>query len=237
MSLDKRKCDPELGARVRQHLIELGLETPLNNDQVPISGTVGEYRAYTVKEKIDIIERNVKEILETLGMDLTDDSLIDTPTRVAKMYVSEIFYGLDAETFPKCTAIENKFNSDEMIVERNVNVQSSCEHHLITIDGYATVAYIPNKKVLGLSKLNRIVEYFAKRPQVQERLTMQIHAALCFILETDNVAVLVDAQHFCVKSRGVQDVNSRTVTSRISGAFKDDASTKAEFMSIARLGS
>lgn len=235
MSLNKQKCDPELGAKIREHLSSIGLETPLKTDQVPVSGTVGEYRPYTNKEKIDLIEKNFSEIMQTLGLDLEDDSLMDTPKRVAKMYVTEVFYGLDYETFPKCTAIENKMKCDTMVVERGVSVQSNCEHHFVVIDGLATVAYIPSEKVLGLSKMNRIVEYFSKRPQVQERLTMQIHAALCYILETDNVAVMIDAQHYCVKSRGVEDSGSSTVTSTLTGAFKDDSTTRAEFMSIARM--
>lgn len=233
MSLNRTKCDPELGKKIREHLTELGIETPLDLNQTHISGTVGQYRELTHKEKIDKIESHVREILLTLGLDLKDDSLIDTPKRVAKMYVGELFYGLDDEAFPKCTAIENKMAVDEMVVETGINVQSNCEHHFVVISGSATVAYIPGAKILGLSKMNRIVEYFAKRPQVQERLTRQIHAAMCMILETDNVAVLVDAEHFCVKSRGVEDVNSSTITSKLSGAFKDDAATRAEFMTIA----
>jgi len=221
MSLNKHKCDPELGKKVRDHLISLGLETPMCSNGL------------SVKEKISTIERHFAEIMKTLELDLTDDSLQDTPKRVAKMYVSEIFYGLDYETFPKCTAIANKFEADEMIIEKNVNVMSSCEHHFITIDGLATVAYIPKKKVIGLSKMNRLVEYFSKRPQVQERLTAQIHAALCFILETDDVAVVIDAKHFCVAARGVEDTGSSTVTSKLSGAFKNDPATRQEFMSIA----
>jgi GTP cyclohydrolase I len=127
-------------------------------------------------------------------------------------------------------------NYDEMVVERNVNVQSNCEHHFVIIDGLATVAYVPNEKVLGLSKINRIVEYFAKRPQIQERLTEQVFHALCFILETDNVAVMIDAQHYCVKSRGVEDTGSSTVTTKLGGGFKTDAAARAEFLSIARMG-
>ena len=171
--------------------------------------------------------------MTTLGLDLGDDSLIDTPKRVAKMYVSEVFYGLDYDTFPKCTAIHNKFQADEMIVERNVNVMSNCEHHFVTIDGYATIGYIPQNKVIGLSKMNRIVEYFSKRPQVQERLTAQIHAALSFILGTPDVAVVLDAKHYCVASRGIEDTGSFTSTSKLSGAFKEDPATRAEFMAIA----
>lgn len=222
MSLDTRKCDPVLGQEVRNHLISLGLETPIVSDNK------------TSKQKIDIIERNFANIMETLGLDLEDDSLVDSPVRVGKMYVSETCYGLDVNAFPKCTIIDNKFKHDEMVVEEKINVMSLCEHHFVTIHGTATVGYIPKDHVLGLSKMNRIVEYFSKRPQVQERLTNQIHAALCYILKTDNVAVVIDAKHFCVASRGVEDVNSNTVTSKLGGAFKADPATRAEFMSLSR---
>lgn len=222
MSLDKRKTDPELGLRVRDYLIEQGVETPLLNKQD------------SVKDRIDTIELHFTHIMEALGLDLEDDSLIDTPKRVAKMYVSEIFYGLDTDTFPKVTVVENKFECDEMVVERGVTLNSSCEHHFLPILGFATVAYIPNKKVLGLSKLNRISEYFAKRPQVQERLTSQIFHTLCFLLETDNVAVMIDGAHTCVSTRGIEDTNSRTSTSKLGGVFKTDPSTRAEFMALSR---
>jgi GTP cyclohydrolase I len=220
MSYNKTKCDPELGQRVHQHLVKMGVETPTNENTIDR------------KEKIDIIERHMHQIMVTLGLDLTDDSLIETPKRVAKMYVNEIFWGLDYEAFPKCTTVDNKMKYDEMVVERNVNVQSNCEHHFVVIDGVATVAYIPNNKVLGLSKINRIVEYFSKRPQIQERLTEQVFHALQYILETDNVAVVVDAQHYCVKSRGVEDTGSSTVTSKLGGVFKTDPSVRNEFMNI-----
>jgi len=168
--------------------------------------------------------------METLGLDLTDDSLEETPKRVAKMYTNEIFWGLDYEAFPKCTTVDNKMKYDEMVIERNVNVQSNCEHHFVVIDGVATVGYIPNEKVLGLSKINRIVEYFSKRPQIQERLTEQIYFALQYILDTDNIGVVIHAQHYCVKSRGVEDTGSSTVTSKLGGGFKTDPSVRAEFM-------
>lgn len=222
MSLDKRKTNADLGKEVHDHLVEMGVETP------QIEQTL------SVQQRIDVIEKHFSKIMETLGLDLEDDSLVDTPKRVAKMYVSEIFYGLDYDTFPKVTCVENKFKTDEMVVEKNVNVMSSCEHHFITIDGLATVGYIPKDKVIGLSKINRIVEYFAKRPQVQERLTGQIYHALQYLLGTDDVAVVIDAKHFCVAARGVEDTGSSTVTSKLGGAFKDDPSTRAEFMSIAR---
>ena len=150
------------------------------------------------------------------------------------MYHHEIFWGLDYEAFPKCTTVNNKMKYDEMVIEKNINVQSNCEHHFVIIDGKATIAYIPKEKVLGLSKMNRIVEYFSKRPQIQERLTEQIYYALQYILETDNIAVLINAEHFCVKSRGVEDVGSSTITSKLGGCFKSDSSVRAEFMGIVR---
>ena len=224
MSYNKTKTDPELGQQVHEHLVKMGVETPIKK------------RNLDRKDQIDIIEGNFAEIMRALGLDLTDDSLMDTPKRVAKMYVNEIFWGLDYDAFPKCTTVDNKMKYNEMVVERNVNVQSNCEHHFVIIDGLATVAYVPKDKVLGLSKINRIVEYFSKRPQIQERLTEQVFHALQYILETEDVAVLIDAQHYCVKSRGVEDTGSSTVTVRLGGGFKSDPAARAEFLSIARMG-
>ena len=147
------------------------------------------------KEKIDKIEDNFNQILDTLGLDRRDDSLLDTPKRIAKMYVNEIFWGLDYEAFPKATVVENKMKYNEMVIVKNISVQSNCEHHFVVIDGLACVAYVPKEKVLGLSKINRIVEYFAKRPQIQERLTEQVYHALSFILETEDVAVMLSLIH------------------------------------------
>ena len=192
MSYNKTKCDPELGQRVHQHLVKMGVETPTSENTIDR------------KEKIDIIERHMHQIMVTLGLDLNDDSLIETPKRVAKMYVNEIFWGLDYEAFPKCTTVDNKMKYDEMVVERNVNVQSNCEHHFVVIDGVATVAYIPKNRVLGLSKINRIVEYFSKRPQIQERLTEQVFHALQYILETDNVAVFPEQIFKLVNDGSIQ---------------------------------
>jgi GTP cyclohydrolase I len=220
MSFNKTKTDSELGLAIHKHLVSLGVETPVTE------------KILTSSEKVNIIQDKFHDIMVTLGLDLTDDSLADTPKRVAKMFVNEIFWGLDYEAFPKCTTIENKMGYNEIVVERNVNVQSNCEHHFVVIDGVATVGYIPNKVVLGLSKINRVVEYFSKRPQVQERLTEQVFHALEFILGTDNIAVVIDAQHYCVKSRGVEDTGSTTITSKLGGAFKNDPTTRAEFMSI-----
>jgi GTP cyclohydrolase I len=181
-------------------------------------------------EKKDKIEYLFTEIMQTLGLDLSDDSLKETPHRVAKMYVDEIFYGLETVKFPKITIVENKFDYDHAVVEVNIVTNSTCEHHFVPIIGKTHIAYVPNKKVLGLSKLNRIVDYFAKRPQVQERLTLQIHQALINILETQDVAVVVDAMHACVKTRGIKDVTSMTRTSKLSGAFKEDTSHRLEFL-------
>ena len=224
MSYNKTKTDPELGQKVHEHLVKMGVETPLKD-----TGQIIDR-----KGKIEVIEVLFANIMRTLGLDLTDDSLVDTPKRVAKMYVNEIFWGLDYEAFPKCTAVDNKMKYNEMVCERNINVQSNCEHHFVVIDGLATVAYVPNQKVLGLSKINRIVEYFSKRPQIQERLTEQIFHTLQYILETEDVAVMIDAQHYCVKSRGVEDTGSSTVTSKLGGGFKTDPAARAEFYQLAR---
>lgn len=223
MSYNKQKTDPALGKAVHEHLVKCGVETP----------TIDNGLSRT--DKIEVIQKKFEDIMLALGLDLTDDSLADTPKRVAKMYVQEIFYGLDYEAFPKCTTVENKMAYDEMVVERNIIVMSNCEHHFVTIDGLATVAYVPNKKVLGLSKINRIVEYFAKRPQIQERLTEQVFHALRFILDTEHVAVTIDAKHYCVASRGVEDTGSRTTTTKLGGGFKTDPSARNEFLSAARM--
>jgi GTP cyclohydrolase I len=231
MSYNKTKTDPELGLKVHEHLVKMGVETPMIKP-----GNFGHdiVQKMDRKEKITAIEKSFTDIMTLLGLDLSDDSLAETPNRVAKMYVNEIFYGLDYEAFPKCTTVDNKMHYNEMVVERNINVQSNCEHHFVVIDGLATVAYVPKQKVLGLSKINRIVEYFSKRPQIQERLTEQIFHTLCYILETEDVAVMIDAKHYCVVSRGVEDTGSRTVTSRLGGGFKTDSAARAEFLSIAR---
>jgi GTP cyclohydrolase I len=222
MSYNKTKTDPVLGQQVHEYLVKMGVETPQVENK--LSRT----------DKIEIIKAKFTDIMKALGLNLSDDSLMETPTRVAKMYVNEVFWGLDYDAFPKCTTVENKMHYDEMVVERNIVVMSNCEHHFVQIDGLATVGYVPNQKVLGLSKINRIVEYFAKRPQIQERLTEQVFHALCYILETDNVAVMIDAKHYCVAARGVEDTGSSTVTCKLGGGFKTDPSARAEFLSIAR---
>mgnify|MGYP001368547798 CR=1 FL=1 len=222
MAFNKTKTDPELGLKIHEHLVKCGVETPVTDNRL------------TRTEKIELIKDQFTDIMKVLGLDLSDDSLMDTPNRVAKMYVNEIFWGLDYEAFPKCTAVENKMEYESMVVERNINVQSNCEHHFVVIDGLAAVAYVPKGKVLGLSKINRIVEYFAKRPQIQERLTEQIYHALSFILETEDVAVMIDGDHYCVKSRGVEDTGSSTITSRLGGGFKSDHKARAEFLALAK---
>jgi len=229
MALNRTKTNAVLGREISEHLVELGVETPLLATD-PIDG-IDDFKDNT---RIASITKDFTRIMETMGLDLSDDSLQDTPKRVAKMYINELFYGLRTENFPKITIVENKFSYDEMLVEKGINVMSVCEHHFVGIVGQATIGYIPNGNVIGLSKLNRIVDYFARRPQVQERLTAQIYHTLCYILKTENVAVVIDADHYCVKSRGIEDVGSSTVTSKIGGAFKDDISTRSEFMALAR---
>lgn len=190
---------------------------------------------HTTEEKIEIITRNFTEIMQVLGLDLANDSLKDTPKRIAKMYVNEIFSGLRPDFFPKMTVIDNEMQYDQMVLIQDIQVLSVCEHHFQTIDGYATVAYIPNQKVIGLSKINRVVQFFARRPQVQERLTKQIADCLQYVLGTDNVAVHVNAKHYCVIARGVQDHNSSTTTSDLRGHFKTKAETRNEFLTHCRV--
>ncbi len=183
----------------------------------------------TNEEKIDIIKDDVRHIMETLGLDLSDDSLNGTPNRVAKMFVNEIFGGLDPKKKPSASTFDNKYKYGEMLVEKNITVYSTCEHHLLPIVGRAHVAYISNGTVVGLSKMNRIVDYYAKRPQVQERLTIQIVKELQEVLNTKDVACIIDAKHLCVNSRGIRDIESSTVTSEFGGKFKDMA-TRREFL-------
>ena len=221
MSFQKTKTDSNLGQQVMVHLQSLGLETPTT----PLLFTDN-------KEKIEKIENHMSEILKTIGLDLTNDSLAETSKRIAKMMVLEQSWGLLPENFPKCTTVKKEMDYDEMVKCDSIQVMSICEHHWVTIDGYATVAYIPTTEVIGLSKLNRIVEYYSRRPQIQERLNCQIFEALRFILKTDNIAVAINAKHYCVASRGVGDANSRTTTSKLGGAFKADPATRAEFFTL-----
>lgn len=220
MALQKTKCDPVLGKQVNDYLRQHGVHTPTVD--VPFDD----------QEKIERIEGLMTQVLEVLGLDLSDDSLIETPKRVAKMYVNEIFWGLSPDYFPKATTVDNKIDYNAMVIEKDVSIMSACEHHLVTIDGVAHIAYIPKGKVLGLSKLNRIAEYFARRPQIQERLNIQIAKALEFILGTPDVAVVIDAEHYCVKSRGVEDHGSHTVTSYLGGSFRDNPVCRQEFMAF-----
>jgi GTP cyclohydrolase I len=194
-------------------------ETPLRDDAFEMSDD----------EKINKIEFHFKEIMQTLGLDLNDDSLKGTPRRVAKMYIKEIFSGLDPANKPTAALFENKYQYNQMLVEKDITFYSNCEHHFVPIFGKAHVAYISNGNVIGLSKLNRIVQYFAKRPQVQERFTIQIAKELQTILNTEDVAVLIDAKHLCVSSRGIQDNNSATVTSFYGGKFSNET-TRQEFL-------
>ena len=198
--------------------------TPLRDDAFDLSDI----------EKIASIKDDVKRIMDTLGLDLTDDSLKGTPQRVAKMFVNEIFSGLDPKRKPKASTFENKYQYGEMLVEKNITVYSTCEHHLLPIVGKAHVAYISNGTVVGLSKMNRIVDYFAKRPQVQERMTMQIVQELQNVLGTPDVACVIDAKHLCVNSRGIRDIESSTVTSEFGGAFKQK-DVKREFLDYIKL--
>ncbi|KRD58520.1 GTP cyclohydrolase [Flavobacterium sp. Root935] len=188
----------------------------------------------TDEEKIEKIKKDVENILQTLGMDLTDDSIKGTPNRVAKMFVKEIFGGLNPAKQPKASTFDNNYKYGEMLVEKNITVYSTCEHHLLPIIGRAHVAYISSGRVIGLSKMNRIVEYYAKRPQVQERLTMQIVQELQKALGTEDVACVIDAKHLCVNSRGIKDIESSTVTSEFGGKFKDPQ-TKREFLDYIKL--
>ncbi|QFZ54914.1 GTP cyclohydrolase I FolE [Oceanihabitans sp. IOP_32] len=186
------------------------------------------------KEKISIIKEDVRHIMETLGLDLTDDSLSGTPNRVAKMFVNEIFGGLDPKKKPSSSTFDNKYKYGEMLVEKNITVYSTCEHHFLPIVGKAHIAYISNGTVVGLSKMNRIVDYFAKRPQVQERLTIQVVKELQAVLNTKDVACVIDAKHLCVNSRGIRDIESSTVTSEFGGKFKEEA-TRREFLDYIKL--
>ena len=204
---------------IGENHIGTSAQTPLRADAFHLSD----------QEKIEKIQESVKDILLTLGMDLTDDSLQGTPKRVAKAFVNEIFMGLNPKNKPKPSTFENNYNYGEMLVEKNIIVYSTCEHHLLPIIGRAHVAYISNGRVIGLSKMNRIVEYFAKRPQVQERLTMQVVQAMQEALGTKDVACVIDAKHLCVNSRGIKDIESSTITAEFGGKFKVKE-TKREFL-------
>ena len=212
---------PEVGpeaALVRDTLVAQGLETPMIENGL------------SSEQKYERIKGLMTDVMNTLGLDLSDDSLAETPHRISKMYVREIFSGLDYSKFPKLSLIENKMGANEMVKIRDIDLTSTCEHHFVTIDGTARVAYIPADKIIGLSKINRIVRFFAQRPQVQERLTRQVLVALQTLLGTENVAVSINATHYCVKSRGVMDSNSQTSTTALGGCFIDNIHTRAEFL-------
>lgn len=209
----------------------------LGNDHIGTSSSTPlRHDAFELneEEKIDIIKDDIRHIMETLGLDLTDDSLKGTPNRVAKMFVKELFGGLDPAKKPSASTFENKYKYGEMLVEKNITVYSTCEHHLLPIVGKAHVAYISNGTVVGLSKMNRIVDYYAKRPQVQERLTIQIVKELQGVLNTEDVACVIDAKHLCVNSRGIRDTESSTVTSEFGGKFKEKE-TRREFLDYIKL--
>ena len=203
---------------VRGALVERGLETPMTANEL------------SRDQRYSKIKDAFTEIMESLGLDLRDDSLEETPHRIAKMYVDEIFGGLDYAQFPKITLIENKMNVEEMVCVEDIDLTSTCEHHFVTIDGSAKVAYIPKTTVIGLSKINRLVQFFSQRPQVQERLTQQVLVAMQTLLGTKDVAVTINAVHYCVKARGVRDGNSSTRTTSLGGVFKSDPASRAEFL-------
>lgn len=216
------QVDVELGYRIHEELTRLGLETPLVKR--PLDPTANQ-KYIDVKTQIELM-------LNTIGLDLTDDSLKETPSRVAKMYCSEIFRGLDYMNFPKATAVKNKMGYNELVIVRGIEIKSMCEHHLMPFIGKATIAYIPKERVLGLSKFNRVAEFFARRPQIQERLTEQIAAALRYILETDDVAVIIEAKHFCVVMRGSEDNGSDTITSKMTGKFFEVPALRQELTAL-----
>ncbi|MBC8756099.1 GTP cyclohydrolase I FolE [Kordia sp. YSTF-M3] len=222
MKIDKA-LEEELHAMGDDHIMT-SYETPLRKDAFDLSD----------KEKIVSIKKDVAHIMETLGLDMTDDSLKGTPNRVAKMFVQEIFGGLHPDKKPKASTFDNKYKYNEMLVEKNITVYSTCEHHLLPIVGRAHIAYISNGTVVGLSKMNRVVDYYAKRPQVQERLTIQVVRELQKVLGTEDVACVIDAKHLCVNSRGIRDIESSTVTAEFGGKFKNEK-TRSEFLDYIKL--
>jgi GTP cyclohydrolase I len=217
-------CDPKLGEEVHQHLLGLGIETPMH-----------ELEDVTYEEGQNHLQVGIGASMVAFGLDMNDDSLRDTPHRVAKMYSEELFRGLRSDNFPKCTAVENKIKVDELVAMRGINTLSVCEHHWQTIHGVTHIGYIPGSKILGLSKFARIVDYFGRRPQIQERMTEQIYATLSYILDTPDVAVIQDCAHYCMRARGVEDPNSTTITSKMGGRFKSNPALRQEFQNaIAR---
>ncbi len=220
------QCYMKLNSSLEDHFETIGEDHVSDSEDTPMRA---DAFVLSDAEKIERIEDNVREIMLTLGLDLEDDSLNGTPNRVAKMYVGEIFSGLHPKRKPKSSTFKNKYKYGEMLVEKNITVYSTCEHHMLPIVGKAHIAYISNGTVVGLSKMNRIVDYFAKRPQVQERLNIQIVRELQKVLNTEDVACVIDAKHLCVNSRGIRDVDSSTVTSEYGGKFKQEGVRK-EFL-------
>lgn len=223
-SMDKNSLSQLEDLLGEQH-IGTSYDTPLRTDAFDISDA----------QKIEAISGHFREIMNILGLDLTDDSLNGTPGRVAKMYVKEIFSGLNPANKPEVALFENKYQYNEMLIEKNITLYSNCEHHFVPIIGKAHIGYISSGKVIGLSKLNRIVQYYSQRPQVQERLTIQIANELKSVLETDDVAVMIDAAHLCVSSRGIKDTSSTTITAEYSGAF-NNPDKKREFLTYLSYG-
>jgi len=222
--MDKNKTDVSVGEKVRDYLIKKGVETPMTEQAANIDS----------KETIEEIEGLIKQIMTLQGLDLTNDSLMETPKRVSKVITKEINYGLNYDNFPKCTTVINQNKDDsDLVIVRDIELFSQCEHHLLPIVGKVQIGYIPGNNILGLSKFNRIVDFFARRPQIQERLTKQIYYALKYILDTNDIAVIIDAEHMCVKTRGVLDSCSDTVTSKMGGRFKlGPESLRNEFLTI-----
>lgn len=220
MSFQRTKIDGNLGYEIHEYLKSIGMETPMIDSALNVDP----------KDKIAQIEHLMTEVWKILGMDLSDDSLMETPKRIAKMMVLEHYWGLLPENFPKNTCIENKMKVDEMVTLGEIPVMSNCEHHGVIFTGNAVVSYMPKDKVIGISKLARVVEYFSRRPQVQERLTSQIFHALSYMLGTDDVAVGIRAQHYCMISRGVEATNTWTQTTKLGGAYRENLSTKTEFL-------
>jgi GTP cyclohydrolase IA len=224
MNMEILELENKLAEDIGDEHFSTSADTPLRPDAFVLSD----------EEKISIISKHFREIMHTLGLDLNDDSLKGTPQRVAKMYVKEIFSGLDPKNKPQAAVFENKYRYKEILVEKDITLYSNCEHHFVPIIGKAHVAYIPGEHVIGLSKINRIVQYYAKRPQVQERLTEQIANELKQILGTEDVAVIIDAVHLCVSARGIKDTNSSTITTHFSGKFSEE-STRSAFLELVAL--
>lgn len=216
--------DPELGQQVAAHLDSLGIETPFNKEGLQASHN----------HRLAVVGNQHSLIMEYLGLDLQNDSLKETPKRVAKMYCEEIFTGLDYSKFPKCSTFDNSMKSNELVVVKNSTVLSMCEHHFVPFIGKAQIAYLPNTKLLGLSKFPRVVDFFSRRPQVQERLTLQIAATLSMILGTEDVAVTLECEHMCMRLRGVKETESSTVTSQMGGRFMSKPELRQEFLNLVK---